>query len=307
VLLVLSFLLGIITSIDMPARQTGVPQMIEHPSQLQSALSLQSGSFNLARLIGPAIAGFVVKAGGELACFLLNAIAHTAVLYAFLLMRLPPREMASRSQKPLHALREGFAYSMSIKPITYSLLFTYAFCFFSLPYVIMLPLFAKEVLAGDSRHLGSLLGALGIGALIGVMFMAARVGARQLPRYFVSMQIMFGIVFCLFSQMTDWRFSVALMPLVGYAVVSAAVASNSLIQVLVDENKRGRVLSLYVLGTLGFGPIGMLCFGHLADLIGTQPSALICGCMACLVGIVHAGRLRVYARTVDPILKAKGL
>ena len=320
-LLMLSFLLGIITAIDMPARQAGVSQMIEHPSQLQSALSLQSGSFNLARLVGPAIAGFVVKGGeeiaryfgvevraiGEIACFALNAVAHTAVLYAFILMRLPQREMAPRSQRPLSALREGFRYSMSSKPIKYCLLFTYAFSFFSMAYVILLPLFAKRVLDGDSRHLGSLLGALGIGALVGVMYMAAKIGARQLPRHIIRMQIAFGILFSIFSQVTDWRISVALMPLVGFSIVSASVASNSLIQSLVEENKRGRVLSLYVLGSLGFGPVGSLLAGHVADAIGAQNCALICGVMALFVGILHAGKLRVYKETVDPILKAKGL
>lgn len=306
-ILLLSFLLGIITAVDMPARQASIAQMINHPSQLQSALSLQSGSFNLARLIGPAVAGFVVKAGGEVSCFLLNGIAHMFVLYAYCAMRLPQRELAPREQKRLSALREGLSYAMGVAPIRLNLIFTYAFNFFSMTYTIMLPLFAKEVLGGDSRHLGSLLGALGIGALVGVMYMAAKIHTRQLPRHFCRMQTGFGLVFIVFSFITDWRLSVALMPFMGFTVVSAAVASNSLMQSVVDENKRGRVMSLYMLGGLGFGPIGILIFGHIAEIAGPQNAALLCGLMAFLVGLLHYGKLRIYDTTVDPLLKTKGL
>lgn len=306
-LMVLSFLLGIITAIDIPTRQAAVSQMIEHPYQLQSALSLQSGSFNLARLIGPAVAGFVVKAGGEIACFVLNAVAHMAVLYAFVVMKLPPRELASSRQNPISAFKEGFDYAMAVKPIKYNLLFTWAFSFFSMTYTIMLPLFAKRVLDGDSRHLGTLLGAIGIGAIIGVMYMAARIGQRQLPRHICRMQIGFGAMFVVFSLITDWRLSTAIMPFVGFTVVSAAVGSNSLVQALVDESKRGRVLSLYVLGSLGFGPIGILLAGHMAEVLDAQTWAFICGVMALLVGLFHASRMKVYDETIDSLLQAKGL
>lgn len=306
-LLALSFLLGIITAIDMPARQASVSQMINHPGQLQSALSLQSGSFNLARLAGPAVAGFIIKAGGEMACFILNAVAHLAVLYAYFIMELPDRKLASMSQRPLEAVREGIRYTFNVKPIKLVMLHNYAFCATAVPYMVLMPMFAKHVLEGDSRHLGFLLGGVGLGALAGVMYLAAKVSLRSLPRHIARMQTCFGIVFLLFSFTTDWRISFLLSPFMGFFVVSAMVSSNSMIQALVDEDKRGRVLSLFTFGLLGFGPLGALAVGKLADHIGPPYAALISASAVIIIGLLHMRRGKEYDATVGDILSSKGL
>ena len=306
-LLVLSFLLGIITAVDMPARQASVSQMINHPGQLQSALSLQSGSFNLARLAGPAVAGFIIKAGGEMACFILNAVAHLAVLYAYFIMKLPDRKLASMNQRPLEAVCEGIRYTFSVKPIKLVMLYNYAFCATAVPYMVLMPMFAKHVLEGDSRHLGFLLGGVGLGALAGVMYLAAKVSLRALPRYITLMQTCFGIVFLLFSFTTDWRVSFLLSPFMGFFVVSAMVSSNSMIQALVDEDKRGRVLSLFTFGLLGFGPLGALAVGKLADHIGPPYAGLISATAVIIIGLLHMRRGREYDETVGDILSSKGL
>ena len=134
-----------------------------------------------------------------------------------------------------------------------------------------------------------------------------RAQTRQLPRHICRMQIGFGISYIIFSCITDWRLSTAIMPFIGFTVVSSSVASNSLVQSIVDETKRARVLSLYVLGNLGFGPIGILIAGHMAEILDAQACALICGVMALIVAFLHMSRMKVYDATVSSLLQEKGL
>jgi MFS family permease len=306
-ILSLSFLLGIITAIDMPARQASISQMIDHSSQLQSALSLQSGSFNLARLVGPAIAGFVINAGGEMACFLANAVAHLAVLYAYCIMTLPPRSLASRSQPALDAIKEGMGYVWKVLPLRNIMFFNYAFCFFAVPYMVLMPIFTREILGGDSRHLGFLMGGIGLGALAGVYYLASAVSITQLPRHIWRMQLLYGIVYALFAMNTQWPVALALSPLIGFAMVSALVSNNSLLQALVDEDKRGRALSLYSFGLLGFGPLGAFLIGKCADLFSVQSAAFASSLVCIALALLHGTRHRVYKRFVPQILADKGI
>lgn len=306
-ILVLSFLLGIITAVDMPARQASISQMIDHPSQLQSALSLQSSSFNLARLLGPSIAGFVIKAGGEMACFIINAIAHLAVLYAFLVMRLPERKISGHHGKIMDSLREGLRYTWNVTPIRLCTVYNYVFCLLAVPYVVLMPLFVKDVLGGDSSHLGFMMGGIGLGALSGALFIAFRVYPSQLSRHIWHMQALFGASLILFSLVTDWRVALALTPVIGFSITSSLVSNNSLIQALVDEDKRGRVLSYYSFGLLGFGPLGALLAGKLADHLDPRLALLSCAVLSFGVGLLHSLRQKAYDATVPEILRSKGL
>lgn len=305
--LVLSFLLGIISAVDMPARQASISQMIDRPNQLQSALSLQSSSFNLARLLGPSVAGFVIKAGGEMACFLINAIAHLAVLYAYLIMRLPARKTIGRSLPLLESLKEGLRYTRNIAPIRLCIVYNYLFCFLAVPYVVLMPLFVKEVVGGDARHLGFMMGGIGLGALAGALFIAFKVTPSRLPRHIWRMQALFGLSLLGFSLTADWRGALALTPVLGFAMTSALVSNNSLIQALVDEDKRGRVLSYYSFGLLGFGPLGALVAGKFADVLDPKTALLACAVCSLCVGLVHSLRQKTYDETVPQILESRGL
>jgi len=306
-ILTLSMLLGIITAIDMPARQASMSQMIDHPSQLQSALSLSSSSFNLARLIGPAVAGFIINASGELACFLLNAAAHLAVLYAFIIMRLPERKLARRDQRAFDSLRDGVSYAWSVKPIRLCALFNYMFCFMAMAHPVLIPLFTKEVLGGDARHVGFMLGGFGLGALIGALYIAARMEIRNLPGHIWRMQLLFGTVFLAFCFAAEWYIALLLTPFIGFALVSSLISNNALIQSLVDDDKRGRVLSFYSLGLLGFGPAGAMLIGKLADHFDVQMACLFCATACLIIGIVHSRRQKDYDAAVPAILATKGL
>ena len=306
-ILVLSFLLGIIAAVDMPARQSCISQMIDHPSQLQSALSLQSSSFNLARLLGPSVAGFVIKFSGENACFLLNAVAHLAVLYAFCIMKLPPRKTSSRDMRVVDSLKEGLSYMWQVTPIRLSIVYNYVFCFLAVPYVVLMPLFVTHVLGGDSRHLGLMMAGIGLGALIGALFIAFRVPLLRLPAHIWRMQVLFGATLIVFSLVEEWHLALCITPLLGFSISSSLVSNNSLIQALVDEDKRGRVLSYYSFGLLGFGPLGALLAGKFADHTDARVALLICAGLALATGILHALRQKAYDRTVPDILQEKGL
>ena len=306
-ILVLSFLLGIITAVDLPARQASITQMIEHPNQLQSALSLQSSSFNLARLLGPSVAGFIIKAAGEMACFLLNAVAHLAVLYAFWIMRLPERKKSNPNMPVLESLKEGLVYMWRATPIRLCIVYNYLFCFLAIPYVVLMPLFVTEMLGGDSRHLGFMLGGIGLGALAGALFIAFKVSMFRLSNHIWHMQTLFGATLIVYGLVTDWRVALAITPVLGFAITSSLVANNSLIQALVDEDKRGRVLTYYTFGILGFGPLGALLAGKLADHIDAQTALLACAVLTLGVGILHAFRQKAYDATVPEMLRQKGL
>ena len=306
-ILFLSFLLGIITAVDMPARQASITQMIEHPSQLQSALSLQSSSFNLARLLGPSVAGFIIKAAGETACFLLNAVAHCAVLYAFWIMRLPERKKSNPNMPVLDSLKEGLAYMWGVAPIRLAIVYNYLFCFLAIPYVVLMPLFVTEMLGGDSRHLGFMLGGIGFGALSGALFIAFKVSLAKMSHHIWHMQALFGGTLIVYGLVTDWLVALAITPVLGFAITSSLVANNSLIQALVDEDKRGRVLTFYSFGILGFGPLGALLAGKVADHLDAQTALLSCAVLTLGIGVLHAVRQKTYDATVPEMLRQKGL
>lgn len=305
--LALSFLLGIIAAVDMPARQASISHMIDHPSQLQSALALQSSSFNLARLLGPAIAGFIIRLSGEVACFIINAFAHLAVLYAYCIMRLPERKTAFKKQSLLESLQEGLSYMWQVTPIRLCILYNYVFCFLAIPYVVLMPLFITKLLGGDERHYGFMLGGIGFGALSGALFIAFKVSLGQLPKHIWRMQILFGIALVLYSQATDWRVALAITPVLGFAITSSLVSNNSLIQGLVDEDKRARVLSYYSFGLLGFGPLGAFLAGKMADTVDVQLALVACAAFSLGIGILHMFRQKDYEATVPAILAGKGL
>lgn len=304
---VMSFILGIITAVDMPARQSSISQMIDHPSQLQSALSLQSSSFNLARLLGPSVAGFIISAGGEIACFLANAVAHMAVLYAYIIMRLPERKRSDRKLKVMDSLKEGVRYMWDVKPIRLCITYNYIFCFLALPHQVLLPLFVERILGGDARHYGFMLAGLGLGALTGALFIAFRIPPSRLPRHIWRMQCLFGVTLLLFSLFDDWRAALLLTPVTGFAITSSMVSNNSLIQALVDEDKRARVLSYYSFGMLGFGPVGALVAGRVSDHMDPRVALVICASLSLLMGLLHSLRQKTYDADVPEILRNKGL
>ncbi len=170
-----------------------------------------------------------------------------------------------------------------------------------------MPLFVTGALGGDSRHLGFMMAGIGIGALAGALFIAFKISIAQLPAHTWHMQVLFGVSLLLYGLATNWGVALAITPVLGFSLVSSLVSNNSLIQALVDEDKRGRVLSYYSFGLLGFGPLGALLGGKLADHTDVRTALMVCAVLSLALGVAHAFRQKAYDASVPEMLREKGL
>jgi MFS family permease len=307
-ILALSLFLGFINAVDVPARQAFLVQMVEGRQSLANAIALNSSVFNLARLVGPMMAGFLIALVGEGMVFLLNGLSYVAVIGALLAMRItePPRG-EGHVEPVLHNLRNGVAYALGFAPIRAILLLLALVGVVGAPYVVLLPVFATDVLKGGARTLGFLTSATGLGALAGAVFLARRTTVRGLGRVIVTAVTLFGLGLIAFALSRDQRLSVAVLLVAGFGVMVHMAASNTILQTIVEEDKRGRVMSLYALAWMGTLPLGSLLGGALAGRIG-GPTTVALGGTACLVGAAAFWRaLPSVRRQVRPIYVRLGI
>jgi len=306
-ILLLSLFLGIVNSFDMPARQSFVVQMVEDRKLLGNAIALNSSMVHIARMIGPPIAGSIIALAGEGTCFLLNAVSYVAVIVCLLLMRVPPVVRVTRDEPLLSSFKEGFSYAFSFIPIRSIILLLAFTSLMGMPYVVLMPLFAKDVFHGDSHTLGFLMGATGVGALAGALFLASRKNVVGLGRMIViaSSALGFGVV--AFSQSTVLPLSLVILVLTGFGMMVLLTSSNSILQTIVDEGKRGRVMSLYTMAFMGTVPLGNLIHGILASKIGARHT-LLAGGICCILGsALFARQLPLLRKIVRPIYVKMGI
>lgn len=282
-LFALAIFLGLINSFDMPARQAFVVEMIEDRADLSNAIALNSTLFNAARLLGPSLAGLVIAATGEGFCFLVNALSYLAVIGSLLAMTVRPRPTISERPAVWPRLREGFDYVWSVKPIRSVLLLVALVNLVGMPYMSLMPVFAKKVLHGGPHTMGFLMSAAGIGALCGAVYLASRRQARGLPTIMATATVLFGLGLLGFSQSEHLPTSMAAMLLTGAGMVSLMICANTLLQTLVDDDKRGRVMAIYMMAFMGTAPIGSLVGGAAATKFGAPYTVLI-GALLCLAG-----------------------
>ncbi len=281
--LVLATLLGVVNAFDMPGRQSLVIQMTSK-EDLLSAISLNSAMFNAARVIGPAAAGLVVAAVGEGTCFLLNGVSFMAVIASLLAMRLPPftpREINS----PWDHLVGGFRYARKTLFIRSLLLIVGALSLAATPGLVLMPVFADGIFHRGSQGLGFLMGAMGIGAVIGTLVLARRSSPRGLTNVIFFGVACLGVAYIVFAASPSFYLSLALMPLVGFSVMRGNAAANTLIQVTIPDEYRGRIMAIYAMTVVGIAPFGSLASGALADAIGARLTVL-CGGIFALAGAV---------------------
>jgi MFS family permease len=289
-LILLSLFLGIVNAFDTPVRQSMVVEMIDNREDLGNAIALNSSMVNGARLVGPSIAGILIATGGEGMCFSVNAVSYVAVLMALMAMQVAPRYGRVRDARIWQAWREGVAYTMASQPIRSILLLLAVVSFMGMPYSTLLPIFAREILHGDAQTLGFLMGASGIGALVGAMFLASRDGVVGLDMVLVVSATIFGGGLVAFSLSGIFWLSLVLMVLAGFGMMVHMAAANTLVQTFVDDDKRGRVMSLYTMSLRGMVPLGSLAAGGLASYIGA-PATLTIGGSCCVLGaFVFASR-----------------
>ena len=297
----LTLVQGVITAVEIPTRQSFVIHMVEDRADLSNAIALNSSNFNVASLVGPAIAGLVVAAVGEGYCFLIDGLSYIAVIAGLLMMRLkkekPPRHMDSHLKRDL---LEGWRYVSGFRPIRWYLLFLALMGIARGPYSVLLPIIAGNVLHGNAHTLGCLMAAAGVGALACAIGLVLRHSVLGLGRL---MTIAVGI-FALGSiglGLSHWFWiSLPLMAITGYGLMTQVVVTNTVIQTLVDDNKRGRVMAYYTMALQGSMPIGSLLSGSLAARIGAPNSLVVSGIACALLTIWFWRKLPEIREIVRP-------
>ena len=306
-ILLLSLFSGIINAFDMPTRQTFVIDMIEDKKDLPNAIALNSSMFNSARLIGPTIAGIVISVLGEGLCFLLNAVSYLAVITALLKMNIESKPTHRRKEKVLEGLKEGIKYAYNFKPIRALLLLIGLVSLTGMPYTVLMPVFAKDILKGDAHTLGFLFGAVGTGALIGALYLASRKSVLGLARWITIAVSVFASGLILFSFSRNLTLSLFLMLFTGFGMMTQMASSNTLLQTIVDDDKRGRVMSLYVMAFMGAAPFGSFMAGILASTVGASYTVLSGGIVCLLGAILFAKKLPSLRKHIRPVYVKLGI
>ncbi len=285
-LFVIAGCFGTINAFDIPGRQAFVPDMVGRVD-LINAIALNSSMFNGARIVGPAVAGVLVAIIGEGWCFFANAASFIAVIAGLLCMRLPP-VVRRRSGTALHNIVEGFRFTSRTAPIRELLLLLGMMSLLGMPYAVLMPIFAEQILGGDSATLGYLMGASGVGALLGALVLAAREEVFGLGRWVAIAAAGFGVSLILFSQSERFWLSILLLVPVGFTMMIQMAASNTLIQAMVPNEMRGRVMSVYSMTFMGMAPIGSLLSGFVAGVAGA-PTTVALGGAACVLAAAAFG------------------
>jgi MFS family permease len=303
----LSLCLGTINALDVPVRQAYIVDMVESGEDLSNAIALNSTMVNGARLIGPSIAGILIAAVGEGMCFLLNGLSFIAVIAALLAMKVKIKEKKAGGQRIWQELKEGFSYAFGSLPIRSLILLLAMISLMGMPFMVLMPIFADKILHGGPRTLGFLAGATGIGALSGALYLASRKNAVGLMRVVGFASGIFGVGLILLSLSRALHLALFFMAVIGFGMIIEMAATNTLLQTLVDEDKRGRIMSLYAMAFMGMVPFGSLLAGSLADTIGTPETIMLSGICCILGSVVFAFKLPAIRKISQPIYREKGL
>jgi MFS family permease len=278
VLILLAFTLGCLNAIDIPARQSIAAQLVETPGDLQNAVALNSIVIQLARFVGPALAGAVVAAGGEALCFMINTCSYIPALTVLIVIR--TKFSPGKPTPTLHALAEGIRYVQENPHIRCSLLLVAAISFFAMPYTVLMPLVADKVFAGDVRTYGTLAASAGVGSLLAALLLVTLKNTRRLHAWISPAAGTVGISLMLFAATSSIAFAYLLLPILGFSAIMVFSGSNTLIQMRVADQFRGRVMAIHTMAFLGVAPLGNFAAGALAEHIGVGITLLLCGLIA---------------------------
>jgi MFS family permease len=302
--IVLAGILGVVIAIDAPIRQSFLPEMVPAPQDLPSAIAFNSGMYNVGRMVGPAIAGVLIIATSEAFCFLVSGVSKIIALLPLLVMATTPRELPTEKVPILRAFKEGVAYAWALVPVRWLLPVVALVSFMATPYQALMPIFAAEVFSGGPDMLGFLMGAAGLGGLIGIGLLAARREVRGMVRWVSAACFGTGAALAVFSYSSELALSVAMLMITGTGIVVAVNGISTVTMTIVEDRMRGRVMGFYTMSFLGMYPLGGLAAGALASWIGAMHTLAIGGacCMLCAVWLWTRlpglrGHLRpIYAR-----------
>ena len=305
--LALSAMQGVINAFDMPGRQSFMVKMVEDRADLSNAIAINSSMVNTARLIGPSLAGLLIAATNEGWCFLVDGISYIAVIISLLMMRITPDQATRATTSMIGQLKEGWTYVAGSAPIRSILLLFALLSLMGWPFMVLMPVFAAQVLHGGQHTLGFLMGAVGVGSLISALSLVMRRSVRGLTRMIPIAAIVFGIGLIAFGFSHFLWLSMLMMLVTGFGMMQGMTASNTIVQTLVDENVRGRVMSYYTMAFVGMAPFGSLLAGALAHAIGAPRTVIVSG-VACILGSIwFTTRLKSIRKEMRPIYERLGI
>jgi MFS family permease len=305
-IMVIASLLGVVNAFDIPARQAFLIEMVGR-DDLLNAIALNSSMFNSARIIGPAIAGIVVATVGEGWCFFANGISYIAVIAGLLMMRLTKRMELQKHGSPLENMIEGFRFARHTAPVQALLLLTGFVSLAAMPYTVLMPIFAGRILHGGARELGLLMMMTGVGALLGALTLASKPSVSGLGKWVWMAATGFGTSLILFSFSRHLWLSLLFLVPTGFGMMVQMGATNTLLQVMVPDRLRGRVMSLYSMMFIGMGPIGAFAGGALAARIGAPLTVSIGGLVCVVGGAIFARRLPAIRGVARQLILAHGM
>ncbi len=306
-IILLSVFIGVINAFDMPTRQAFVCEMVDNEEDLPNAIALNSLIFNMARQVGPSIAGFLIALTGEAVCFFINGVSFLAVIFSLAAMRLSRKVEAKHEGTMLAGIKDGLAYSFGFVPIRSAFVYTAMMSLVAMPCMVLLPVFAKSILQGGPRTLGFLMGSVGVGAFIGAIFLARRKTVQGLEKVVVFAAGIFaaGVIGFSFSRILWLSLLLAVLP--GFGIMVQMASINTILQTIVDDDKRGRVLSFHVMAFIGIAPFGNLLAGFVAEHLGAPHTLLLSGILSIAVMVFFARKLPHIRRMIHPIYVRKGI
>lgn len=291
---------GLALSFDTPFRHAFLLEMIGDRKLITNAVALNSTLVNTARFIGPTLGGILIALFGEAYCFLINGFSFMAMLAALTMMHVPRFVNKVSERSVLADLKVGFKYTWNYFPARYMILLVMVTSIFGLPFQAFLPVFARDILHGDSRTLGFLTGAVGAGALTGAFYLAMREGVSKIPSIIRFSAFVFAIGLFIFSVSNVVWLSVLILYFSGFGMITQFSATNTLLQTVVDEDKRGRVLAFYSMSFMGFTPIGSLMLGTMSDFLGVPLTFSIAAAALLMAALLFSGKMKVIQRSLQP-------
>jgi MFS family permease len=299
-IMILSLLGGIINAFDMPTRQSFVIMMVEDRADLGNAIALNSSMFNGARLIGPSIAGILISILGEGMCFLINGISYCAVIAALLAMRIESGRSDAPGPDLVKEVKEGFSYTFSLPSIRAIILLLALISLTGSSYMVLMPVFATRIFLGGAGMLGLLVSAAGMGALMGALYLASKRSVLGLGWMISIASGIFGIGLILFSRSASLWISLPALLMCGFGMMVYLGSGNTLIQTIVDEEKRGRVMSIFSMALMGLEPVGCIIAGSLAAHLGTPSTVLFVGIITLLGALTFMSQLPSLEESLRP-------
>ena len=306
-LILLSLMLGLINALDVPARQSFMIELLDDPKHLNNAIALNSSLVNGARILGPTIAGLLLKASGPGLCFLINAVSYIPVVAALKAIVVKPVKRLTPAGHILASLAEGIRYAFGFSPIRDTLLLLTLVSLSGASYTVLMPIFAGHVLHHGSGLYALLFAAAGLGALVGAGLLAMQESVRGLGRWIAVAPAIFGTGLIALGLSRHAWLSALIMPVIGFGMLVQMASSNTLLQTLVEDDMRGRLMSLYSMAFMGMVPLGSLLAGFMARFIGAPLTVLVNGVWCILGALLFYRRLGAFSKLVHPVYIRKGV